>query len=43
MPDEIAVSRKEQVEDQTQEDPLVVETEDDWVEDDEGNFVKKGE
>ena len=43
VPDEIAVSRKEQVEDQTQEDPLVVETEDDWVEDDEGNFVKKGE
>ena len=43
VPDEIAVSRKEQVEDQTQEDPLVVETEDDWVEDEEGNFVKKGE
>ena len=43
VPDEIAVSRKEQAEDQTQEDPLVVETEDDWVEDDEGNFVKKGE
>ncbi len=42
VPDEIAVSRAEQAQ-QDQEDPLVVETEDDWVEDDEGNFVKKGE
>ena len=42
VPDEIAVSRTEQAQ-QDQEDPLVVETEADWVEDDEGNFVKKGE
>ena len=29
--------------DNTEADPLVVDTEDDWVEDEEGNFVKKGE
>ncbi len=44
VPDEIAVSRKELAEqDNTEADPLVVDTEDDWVEDEEGNFVKKGE
>jgi len=44
VPDEIAVSRKELAEQEnTEADPLVVDTEDDWVEDEEGNFVKKGE
>tara|TARA_B100000003_G_C10816706_1_gene325098 strand:+ start:300 stop:635 length:336 start_codon:yes stop_codon:yes gene_type:complete len=44
VPDEIAVSRKELAEQEnTEADPLVVNTEDDWVEDEEGNFVKKGE
>ena len=45
MPDEVAVSRKEQAQAESmEEDTLVVESEDeDWVEDDEGNFVKKGE
>ncbi len=42
VPDEIAVSRKELAEQEnTEADPLVVDTEDDWVEDEEGNFVKK--
>ena len=44
VPDEIAVSREELAEQEnTEADPLVVDTEDDWVEDEEGNFVKKGE
>ena len=44
VPDEIALSRKELAEQEnTEADPLVVDTEDDWVEDEEGNFVKKGE
>jgi len=45
VPDEVAVSRKEQAQAESmEEDTLVVESEDeDWVEDDEGNFVKKGE
>ena len=44
VPDEIAVSRKELAErENTEADPLVVDTQDDWVEDEEGNFVKKGE
>tara|TARA_B000000565_G_scaffold252340_1_gene227306 strand:- start:609 stop:953 length:345 start_codon:yes stop_codon:yes gene_type:complete len=45
VPDEVAVSRKEQAQAESmEEDTLVVESGDeDWVEDDEGNFVKKGE
>jgi len=46
VPDEVAVSRQEmaeqsEVEDQV--DPLVIDEDEDWVEDDEGNFIKKGE
>ena len=45
VPDEIAISRKEQAQaEKMEEDTPVVESEDeDWVEDEEGNFVKKGE
>ena len=45
VPDEGMVSRAElAAEADKQDDPLVVAEEDDeWVEDDEGNFVKKGE
>ena len=43
VPDEIAVSRKELAEQDNTEADLVVDNQDDWVEDEEGNFVKKGE
>src|SRR6056300_2023996 len=41
VPEEQAVSRK--VKDEPAQDPLEVATEEEWVEDDEGNFVQKGE
>jgi hypothetical protein len=41
VPEEQAVSRK--VKETSAQDPLEVATEDDWVEDEDGNFVQKGE
>jgi hypothetical protein len=41
VPEEQAVSRK--VKETSAQDPLEVATKDDWVEDEDGNFVQKGE
>ena len=41
VPEEQAVSRK--VKEEPAQDPLEVATGEDWVEDDDGNFVQKGE
>ena len=44
VPEEQAVSRKVKVEETAPaQDPLTVEEEGDWVEDDDGNFVQKGD
>ena len=44
VPEEQAVSRKVKVEETAPaQDPLTVEKEGDWVEDDDGNFVQKGD